>query len=420
MPDEPKGRDKAREFLKTQGKDPEKFLPKDKKPPESSNADAAASAETKKTTEEQATEKARQEQERITREAETKKQVEAEEKRLLEAKEEELTPEDRTKKREVVALKQTEREAKRDASVQKRIDELVGEIKTLKADKHQDKEAITRLGQELTELKTKKEKNPERIKQEVGRLESERVGKYLREDANLPYAERREMTKEELDEFLVEDLGAAQEWIAERALRRREDRTEDAQRLAKGEQEEETKSRASTVVAKQRESQARVSSRHPELSAASNKAAQLKAAGKSPEEVQRAIFQEFPKAKIVTEILKEDADKYMLSEDGPELLATEMERRMEAQGGGTSRDQQIADEAAEAERQRQADVDAGFTPKGAGAGDNSSGSEFEKENPGMYKQHLNIWRKNLPKLSETELRSRLDKRLKERRALGAI
>jgi len=409
MEKEPKGRDKAREFLKKQGKDPEKFLPT--KSPESQNAGTDSSSEIKKV---------------VDGETVKKEQLEAqaanEEKRLLETKEEELTPEEKVKRKELLALKQTEKEAKRDAGIQKRIDELVGEIKTLREEKSQDKETLSKLETALQELRTSKEKNPEKIKQEVTRLEKERIGKYLEEDKSLPREQRREMSKEELDDWLVEDLAAAQEWIADRQLRRRDERTSDIQRMEKGEGAEEARSRAEVVVRKQKESQARVVARHPELNI-SSRLAELRAAGKTPSEAQSIIFAENKKVKIVADILKEDGDKYVLAENGPELLAAEMERRLGSAKSETQeeRETRIAEEAAEAERHRQASADSGLTPRGKGGEAASSlQSEFEKENPAMYKKHLDIWRKNFPKISESELRSRLEKRLKERRSIGAL
>lgn len=418
MGNENKGRDKAREFLKAKGKDPDKFLPKDGNPdPESQSAGSKpeSSAGNQKTvvttpeTEEQKKAKADEALRLAQEEAE-------EEKRILEGDEASLSEEDKKKKKELLVLKAEEKEAKREANIQKRIDELVGEIKALKAEKNQDKEQIKALESDLQNLRGSVEKDPGKLKLELRKLETDRISKYIEEDLDKPREERREMSKEELEEWMVEDLVAAQEWLADRQLRRSQERQTDHQNLTTG---ADARTKAEAVVKKQRESQARVLAKHPDLDISARQA-ELKAQGKSQKEIQEIVFKENPKIKIITDILRENADTYIMSENGPELLAAEMEKRLKT-NSSADHEARIAEEAAEAERQRQKNIDEGLEPNGAGAGGgkNAISSEFEKENPELYKKQLAIWKKQFPKLSDKELRSRLDNRLKARRSMGA-
>lgn len=423
MTTEIKGREGVREFLKAQGKDPEKFIPKNpvQPNPESLNAGSDSSSGNKKITDDKEKETVsltdeQKEQERVAQENAQKVEKEDQD-RILSVEESELTDEDKKKKKEILLLRATEKEAQREASIQKRFDELTGQIKDLKSEKTQDKEAIKSLESELQNLRGSIDRNPDKIKAEVKRLESERVSRYAQEDAELPRDERREMTDEELEEWMVEDLVSAQTWLADRQLRRNQERQADIEKMKSS-----TKSlKAEEVIKLQKESQARVQARHPDLDP-TKRIEELKTQGKSKEEIQRIVLSENKKLKLVTEILRENSDRYLLSPNGPELLVEEMERRMSSGKGETQEEKEtrIAEEAAEAERQRQSSVDSGISANGRRTGmDTVSASEFEKENPKLYKQQLDIWRRNFPKSTEKELRARLDKRLKERRALGA-
>jgi len=426
-----KGREGAREFLKSQGKDPEKFLPstlenpenqQPKKNPESLKAGSEPSTENKKTTEENkntVTEEQQKEQERIAQENAQKAEDE-DNRRILSTEESQLTDSEKKKRKELLLLKETEKEAQKEANIQKRFNELTGQIKDLKTEKNADKEKLRLLEDELHKLKTSSERNLDKIRKEVLRLESERISRYAEEDVELPREERREMSKDEIEEWMVEDLVAAQTWLADRQLRRTEERRKDEDALKT---RENGTSKADEILKKQKESQLRALARHPDLDAHSKRMEELKTQGKTKEEIQKIIFSEFPKVRIIAEILREDSDRYLLSPDGPELLVDEMEKRMNAKSGESQeeREKRIAEEAAESERQRQESIDSGLPANGRRDGVRSDVqvSEFEKENPSLYKKQLDIWRKYFPKSTEKELRARLDKRLKERRLIGA-
>ena len=422
-----KSREKARGFLKAHGKDPEKLMPKDAPNPEAKPAGSGSSLENKKGVDDQLTEQERKEQE--SRAAEAKKAEEAkaleakkaEDKRLLEAKEEDLSDEEKTKKKELLVLRETEKEAQKEAKLQKRFDDLTGQIKALKADKDQDQGKIAELENELKQLKGAVQNDPKKIQEEAKRLETDRLRKYEDEDKSLPLAERREMSKTELEEWLVEDMVSAQEWLAERQIRRREERNKDIEKLNKP-KDDDSRVKAEAIIKKQAESRDRVTRKHPELDVM-KRMRELKAEGKSREEIQAVIFKENPKARIVSQIVKEDPDKYMLAENGPELLAEEMEKRLAKEQGENKiteteeeKETRIAQEAAEAERQRQANIDAGLRSTRNGDGSNTT----EQEKDPVYQKQLEIWRRAFPNETDAQVKARLDKRLKERRLVGAM
>jgi hypothetical protein len=149
---------------------------------------------------------------------------------------------------------------------------------------------------------------------------SKRQKQYLEEDKTVAREERREMPKEDLDEWLLEDYDGASEWITKRTLRRHEEE--------KGLWSEiEYKHKAEAILDKQLDSAQRTYVKHPELKI-SERQEQLVKEGKSKEEVLRIICQENPKYAKCVEIYKENPSKYLASENGPELVVEEMERRI--------------------------------------------------------------------------------------------
>lgn len=418
----PKGRDAAREFLKANGKDPEKFLPVGGKPqpgtPESKSAGAVSDTETPKAKEVVQTDKSVQGDQNV--EAQARKELETEEKRLFEVPEADLSEEEKKRKKEILILRAEEKEAKREAGIQKRFDELTGELRDLKSQKNQDKEKIALLESQLDSMRHSAENNPEKVKAEVQRREQDRIQKALEEDKRLPREQRREMTREELEDWLVEDIVSAQEWMTDRNLRRREERLEDQKNLTT----DTGRKKAEDIIRSQKEVQAQVLQRHPELDI-SKRVKELESQGKSKQEIKKIIHSENPKVKVIAEILEEDADKYLLDPNGPESLAKEMERRLAGKPAGTKsgetqeeREERIRQEAAEAESHRTSEVDAGLTARG-GAGSAVTSADAEYENRPLFKQQLEIWKKQFPGLAEKEVKSRLIKRLKHRDAIGA-
>jgi hypothetical protein len=221
------------------------------------------------------------------------------------------------------------------------------------------------------------------------------------------------MSKAELEEWLVEDIVAANEWLADRQARRRDERAEDVKKL-RGSGDDVDRAKAELIIKKQAESKERVSKKHPELDI-TDRIKELKAEGKKPKEIEKIIFAENPKARIVAEILRDDPDTYMLSENGPELLAEEMEKRMTKKGETEEEKEiRIAQEAAEAERQRQEGIDSDIHSTRP-----PTKPSAQDKDP-FYQKQLEIWRKAFPNETDAQIKARLDKRLKVRRSIGAM
>ena len=247
--------------------------------------------------------------------------------RILAAKEEELSKEDKDRKAELVKkqderLSTEEKLKKFQDSTQKRIDELVSKSKEQADLSSKEKEALQKKIAEL-EIELKKSKEPaqqvseaEAEKKEV----SERIAKYIEEDKALPRGERREMPRDELEDWLLEDMLSAQEWLSERTFRRNRELSEVREGKVK-------KKFVSEFIGKQNESEKRTLVKYPELDV-SKRLEELKVQGKSSEEIRSIIFSERPKYKAYLETFEADPGKYVNAENGPELLVVEMEKRL--------------------------------------------------------------------------------------------
>ncbi len=381
----------------------------EKKPAEASEAATGSSPETQKTTEpekkQDAVEKAEKE----------------ESKRILDAKDEDLNDEDKAKKVELQKVKDTEEaEAKKvqeKSNVEKRIGQLTGELKDLRRDKDAHKEHIQRLEDELAAVKGQVNAKPaDEVEKVLDKQAEERVTKYLDEDMDKPREQRREMTHEALEEWLLEDVVRANEWMMKRLLRNERESEADREALNKPDPEtkdrEETEAKVREVLKQQDASQQRLIKAHPEMDI-TKRLAELKDSGKTPEEAFNALEAEIPKYKIAREALramsKEDREAWNFDPDGPEKIGKLIDERLAEEAKSKSketaaeRDKRIADEAAENERQRQEQVDAGThtTRKTAPAVKPS----------GLYEQQLAIARKaNISK-------ERLDKTLARRKRI---
>ncbi len=162
---------------------------------------------------------------------------------LLAKKPEELTDDEKKRVDELIAAKQKSDEAKlspdekikkvQDAA-QKRIDEISNEMKQVK-DKSskefqelQEKlKSLETQNKELSEKLTASIPTADTIKAQVIKSENERIARYVAEDKSLPRNQRREMDKAELEEWMLEDLVSAQEWLIDRRARRDAERSDD-------------------------------------------------------------------------------------------------------------------------------------------------------------------------------------------------
>jgi hypothetical protein len=273
----------------------------------------------------------KKEQEAITaKEAEDKKNAD-----ILAKKDEELSEEEKKTKTVLVDKTRADEESKLTAEekikrikeeTQKRIDEIHNELKQVKDKGTKDGEALQA---ELRTLRQENENLNKRLLKPdttsdttvmLKKKDAERIANYLEVDAQKPREERREMTKEELSEWTMEDLESATEWIAKRTMRRERERYVDVSKLR---QDEATKN----FTERQSESNIRVTIKHSDLDT-SRREAELKAQGKSGQEIHNTLVQENEKYRLCTEIVKADPDKYMTADNGPELVMQEMERRL--------------------------------------------------------------------------------------------
>lgn len=202
------------------------------------------------------------------------------------------------------------------ASIDARMAELTAKAK--KAEEEKTALALERdqARKEKADLEAKftpKETPQETIK----KAEKARIEKYLEEDKALPKEDRREMSKEELDNWLVEDYSSASSWIADRAVRRREEKVADERVVAQKSNMEKFSKYMKEGIDK-----------HPELDT-TKRIAELKGQGKSEQEIKDTILKENVKVRTVLEVLK-DHPEYLRTVEGPKLAREEMEKRLES------------------------------------------------------------------------------------------
>jgi transglutaminase/protease-like cytokinesis protein 3 len=317
----------------------------------------------------------------ILAEAEKKAENDA---RILSTKDEELSDEDKKAKAELVKAKEAketpEDKIKRtQEATQKRIDEVISELKAEKAERRQDKEKIAELEARLSDLTKPKEEETKASK--LKELFDQQTAKYLEEDKIKPREDRREMSKEEIEEWLLDDMVAAQEWLTDRNIRRREDKRSLAQSL------DETPERmAQEFIKKQQESVKRLTDKYPDI--------------------------HDPKSenyKLAREIIETDTKKYLESVDGPEQVMLEMDRRKPKTITLTQEElDQMVRERTVAEAQRIANLDEGITSSGG-----KKKMETETKTPFRQKQE-EIARKGGISIEA------LDNAIKRRESIGVI
>ena len=233
------------------------------------------------------------------------------------------------------------------------------EINKLKKDKDKnaDKDArIKTLEGELADVKTTLSMTPDDLFNKKVKEESVlRISKQIEEDKDKPREERREMSKEALEEWLSEDLVDAQRWISKNTFKRTIE--DDAYREMMVSAKNQKK-----LYDKQKPYKDKVMAKHPELNTSEREKA-LETEGKKPKEIHEILVKENEKYRIVFEIVKENPTKYLHADNGPELVEIEMEKRLgkpkEKEGEESAIDKlvkQVADLATELERVKGLDV----------------------------------------------------------------
>ena len=290
---------------------------------------------------------------------------------ILSKKDEELKDDEKSRKSELLKVKDVEDKKAEKSNVQKRFDELTSKIKDLESDRNATKAEKEELAQELSSIKkqlsmTPEDKNKAKIKSEM----QTRNKKYVDEDKEKPREDKREMPKEELDEWLLEDYEGASEWLTRRSIRRYQE--ENYLR-----QEDVNNRRASEIIEKQNRSAEKTYVKHPDLDV-SNRTAELTRQGKSKQDIFKTLCDENAKYKACADILKEDPEKYMLAENGPELIIAEFEKRSkkEVNADIEAIKKELAELKAENNRLKGLDVGISSTRKGEPA---RTSTELEKK-----------------------------------------
>ncbi len=300
---------------------------------------------------------------------------------ILSKKEEELNDEEKKRKGELLDIKKKEDEkilstpddrlddagkkrkadikAKKPSKLELRVHGLVDEIGKLKKDKEKSADKDTRikiLESELVDVKKTLSMTPDDLfNKKVKEERALRISKQIEEDKDKPREERREMSNEALNEWLDEDRAGAQRWISRNELNRTIE--DDAYR----EMFSSAKKRKE-LSDKQKPFSDKVLTKHPELDIGEREKA-LKTEGKEPEEIHKILLEENEKYRLCTEIVKENPKKYLTTDNGPELVMVEMEKRLS--GVGTKKEEasrldvlekKLSDVLAENERLRNLDV----------------------------------------------------------------
>jgi hypothetical protein len=259
---------------------------------------------------------------------------------LSESDETKLQEVDKKRKAELIKAKEVEEntpEAKIkrvQEATQKRIDEIKSEQL---ARENKQAEELARLKAELEELK--KPKQVEDVKAKVKREHAEQIAKYVKDDADKPKEDRREMSKDDLDAWYLEDPVECSAWINRREIRRDRELSKLEESVSKPADNTAEKQRiANEFISKQNESRAKLLKRFPEIVPSKEDVIEAKKAAGVPTDrnlteeeagkVNAKLDEKLPMFKLAREISFSDTKKYIESTEGPELVMAEMEKRL--------------------------------------------------------------------------------------------
>lgn len=260
--------------------------------------------------------------------------------------------------------------ARTQAESQKRIDEIKSE---LLAKENKSAQEMAALRAEIEELKKPKAQEDAQTKSK--REESERIAKYVDEDKSKPKEDRREMSKEELDGWYLEDPVEATAWINKREIRRDRELQKAREEAAKPDPEK-AKKLADDFIAKQTESRAKLIAKYPGVMPSKEKIAEFKAKAKDQTELNEMLSKDNPEFKLCVDIVAEDSKKYLESTNGPELVMAEMEKRLAGKPAGNRKielTQEELDAKVQAEIERRKLVD------GEGISSSTGGKKVETQ-----------------------------------------
>ena len=254
-----------------------------------------------------------------------------EDERILSANEADLSEKDKERKVQLGEIKKKKDESPEEKikrvqeSSQKRIDEIKSELLEEKNRANQDRDLIKRLEAELAEVKKSIKPKEEDAQIVIKRQLDERIAKYVDEDKSKPRAERREMSKEELDEWFLEDPTEASAWINDRSLRRHEEKKEIQESLKSN----KGKELADDFVKKQKASFDKLLAKYPrvKLSEARLKEVDAMLTGKNEAEQRAILEKEEPVYLAALDLINTNPKKYLEAVDGPEAAIIELDKK---------------------------------------------------------------------------------------------
>ena len=323
-----------------------KTLEKIQAPAKAKEAEAQAKSDAEKQKTEQV------EKEKATKLASEQEAKAKEDARIISEDDTKLKDEEKKRKAELIKAKEEE-EKTPDAKIkrvqeasQKRIDEIKSE---LLSEREKTAQEIAKLKNELEELKKPRQQEDAAAKSK--REESERLAKYVEEDKSKPKEQRREMTKEALEEWYLEDPLSATEWIQERAHRRAEERK---QAEVKPDNNAEKQRIAKEFFDKQNESRNKLLSKFPSIVPTKEQVIEAKKEAGVPldrnltdeeaTKVNERLDAKSELFKLCREITFSDPKKYIEQPNGPELVMAEMEKRLSGKSDRTGGKLELTEE----------------------------------------------------------------------------
>ena len=317
---------------------------------------------------------------------------EAEDAKVLETEDKDLNDEQKTRKG--VLLKEKEDKMTPDEriqgikdSTQKRIDELIGKIKNLEDNDSKNSEEIKRIQTEKDALESKidqphKAETKEKL---VSDFKVNLIQEFTEADKDKPLAERREMTDEDLEQFLLDDLPGATRWVARQERRRELDVEKFEHSLTQP--TDAQKQAAKEFLDSQGASLKKLISKYPQILPSDEQKTRL--AGKTQAEVKKVLMEESEEYRMCQEITDSDP-KYIQQVDGPELVMAEMDKRLNKSGSVTLTEAEInqkIQDGVEAEIARRANIDETPASKGGKKVDKTvQKSSFEKKQDEIAKK----------------------------------
>lgn len=347
-----------------------KFAEEDKAKAE---AEKSKQEESKGASAESSTEKEKTKEESKQAEDEKQKAASEQDDKSKEVKEEDKSKEDRIK----------DKVDKRKDELQKEIDALIAKRESLKTDVGE----LDKANDKIKDLEGRLNKLEQPGKEQetrdaVANRYDKKLKAYLEEDKDKPFEERREMTDEDLEEFLLENNVRAVQWISKRDIRRDKELAVIEAEVAKS--GNDGQQAAKDFLAKQEESRKKLYGAYPGLDI-SVRGKQLIAEGKTKEEALKILREENKEFSLMLDIVAEDEKKYQNSVNGPELVLEEMNKRLGKKADDGKKTftaeevEQRVKEAQEMERKRLSGID-----EGAGAstrsGQQQSASNGTKPN----------------------------------------